>query len=312
MKKIATLLMLVGSSAFISLSTMAETEVNGIKIDLDANQQPIVAKANPQAIAKIPANFKFVHPGEFTVGIAGDGPPPLVVYANDNKTLIGSEADIARLVASSLGLKVRIVATSWEDWPLGVVSGKYDAAISNITVTQARKQKFDFATYRRDLLGFYVSTRSPIKAINRAADVAGKRIIVGSGTNQESILLAWNKQNIAAGLPALTPVYLNDQAAQSLALQSGRADAWFGPNVSGAWQAAQNGRTHLVGNVDGGWPKAAHIAVALKKGTGLVPAVAAAIDSAIAEGSYQRVLARWGESVEAIPHSEINPPGLGD
>ncbi len=36
------------------------------------------------------------------------------------------------------------------DWPLGVTSGKYDAAISNITVTKERKAKFDFATYRKD------------------------------------------------------------------------------------------------------------------------------------------------------------------
>ncbi len=31
--------------------------------------------------------------------------PPLTVFADDNKTLLGSEADIARLVAESLGLK---------------------------------------------------------------------------------------------------------------------------------------------------------------------------------------------------------------
>ncbi len=48
-------------------------------------------------------------------------------------------------------------------------------------------------------------------------------------------------------------------------LQTGRADAFFGPNVIGAWKAALTGKTKLVGSVDGGWPKAAHIAVTLKK-----------------------------------------------
>lgn len=87
--------------------------------------------------------------------------PPLTVFADDNKTLLGSEADIARLVAESLGLEVNVVPTSWEDWPLGVTSGKYDAAISNITVTKERKEKFDFATYRKDSLGFYV--KAPVR-----------------------------------------------------------------------------------------------------------------------------------------------------
>nr|WP_241569390.1 ABC transporter substrate-binding protein [Rosenbergiella collisarenosi] len=313
MNNIRTLALLISTTLFAPLiSHAAAPTVNGTTINLQANLTPITTAANPAAIAKLPNGLKLAHPGEFTVGIAADGAAPLMVFADDNKTLVGSEPDIARLVASALGLKLRIVPTSWEDWPLGVTSGKYDAAISNVTVTKARKEKFDFATYRKDLLGFYVPTHSSITTISRAADVAGKRIIVGSGTNQEAILLAWNQENIKAGLPALTPIYMTSSAAQTLALQSRRADAWFGPNVNGAWQATQTGRTHLVGNVDGGWPQAAHIAVTLKKGNDLAPAVAAAIDGAIKDGSYQRVLNRWGEGIEAIPASEVNPAGLGD
>ncbi len=58
-------------------------------------------------------------------------------------------------MAESLGLEVNVVPTSWEDRPLGVTSGKYDAAISYYRY-QERKEKFDFATYRKDSLGFYV------------------------------------------------------------------------------------------------------------------------------------------------------------
>lgn len=202
--------------------------------------------------------------------------------------------------------------TSWEDWPLGVSSGKYDAAISNITVTKERKEKFDFATYRKDSLGFYVKSTSPLSKIDQAEDIAGLRIIVGSGTNQEAILLAWNAENLKKGLKPFTPVYTKDDAAQTLAIQSGRADAFFGPNVIGAWKAALTGKTKLVGSVDGGWPKAAHIAVTLKKGSGLVEAVQTALNGAIQNGDYGKVLTRWGESVESIPQSEINPAGLGD
>lgn len=150
----------------------------------------------------------------------------------------------------------------------GVTSGKYDAAISNITVTKERKEKFDFATYRKDSLGFYVKSTSPLSKIDKAEDIAGLKIIVGSGTNREAILLAWNAENVKKGLKPFIPVYTKDDAAQTLALQTGRADAFFGPNVIGAWKAALTGKTKLVGSVDGGWPKAAHIAVTLKKTAG--------------------------------------------
>jgi hypothetical protein len=55
--------------------------------------------------------------------VAGLNQPPLTVFSDDNKTLLGSEVDVARLVADSLGLELNVVPTSWEDWPLGVASG---------------------------------------------------------------------------------------------------------------------------------------------------------------------------------------------
>ncbi|MGY5957046.1 Polar amino acid transport system substrate-binding protein [Kosakonia sp. BK9b] len=289
-----------------------EVNINGTGVSLEANKQPITTPKNADAIAQLPKDYHFVVPGKLTVAVAALNSPPLTVFADDNKTLLGSEVDIARLVASSLGLELNVVPTSWEDWPLGVSSGKYDAAISNITVTKERKAKFDFATYRKDSLGFYVKSSSPLKTIDKAEDIAGLRIIVGSGTNQEAILLAWNAENLKKGLQPFTPVYTKDDAAQTLALQSGRADAYFGPNVIGAWKAALTGKTRLVGSVDGGWPKAAHIAVTLRKGSGLAQPVQTALNGAIKNGDYDSVLNRWGEGVERIPTSEINPPGLGD
>lgn len=309
-KTVIALMLLAASGS--ALAEDNHVDYNGQRVSLEANKTPINTGKNTQAVAQIPAGHRFAVPGSFTVAVAALNSPPLTVFSDDNKTLLGSEVDIARLVADSLGLKLNVVPTSWEDWPLGVASGKYDAAITNITDTKERKEKFDFATYRKDSLGFYVKTSSPIKSLSKAEDIAGLRIIVGSGTNQEAILLAWDKENQAKGLKPFTPVYSKDDAAQTLALQSGRADAYFGPNVIGAWKAALNGKTRLVGSVDGGWPKAAHIAVTMKKGSGLAEPVSTALNGVMQNGDYVKVLNRWGEGVERIDRSEINPPGLGD
>lgn len=312
MHKTSFIALLMLSVSGGSLAESTSVAVNGQRVSLEANKAPIHTPKNASAVAQLPANYPFAVPGALTVAVAALNSPPLTVFSDDNKTLLGSEVDIARLVADSLGLKLNVVPASWEDWPLGVASGKYDAAITNITVTKARKEKFDFATYRKDSLGFYVKTSSPIQSLTKADDIAGLRIIVGAGTNQEAILLAWDKENQARGLKPFTPIYTKDDAAQTLALQAGRADAYFGPNVIGAWKAALNGKTRLVGSVDGGWPKAAHIAVTVKKGSGLAEPISTALNGVIQNGDYQKVLDRWGEGVERIDHSEINPPGLGD
>jgi polar amino acid transport system substrate-binding protein len=123
---------------------------------------------------------------------------PLDFYADDNTTPIGNETDIAALVADALGLKLELVPTAWENWPLVTRSGEVDATISNVTVTEERKQLFDFSSYRVDTLGFLAAAGSDLK-VDKPEDVAGLRIAVGSGTNQEKILLAWDQQNRAEG-----------------------------------------------------------------------------------------------------------------
>ena len=274
--------------------------------DTRQNETPIHAPANPAAIAKIPASFAFIEPGTLTVATSATNSPPLSLLGSDNVSRIGSDPDIARLLADSLGLKLKLVPASWEDWPLGISAGRYDVAMFNIAVTEERKKKFDFATYRADNHAFSVKSDSKITTINAPADIAGKRIIVASGTNQERILLSWDEQNQAKGLPAVTPIYLTDDASATLSLLSGRADAMFGPHSMAAWKVASRGQTKLVGS----GPFRAWVAVTTKKGNGLAPALQAAIDGAIRGGQYQQVLTRWGEQDEAIAHSTVNPPGI--
>lgn len=154
--------LLLALALAVSASSWAQNvTINGTGVSLEANKTPIHTAKNPQAIAQLPKGLHLAVPGKLTVAVAALNSPPLTVFSDDNKTLLGSEVDIARLVADSLGLELNVVPTSWEDWPLGVASGKYDAAVSNITVTKERKEKFDFATYRKDSLGF--TSRAPVR-----------------------------------------------------------------------------------------------------------------------------------------------------
>ncbi|WP_163296835.1 transporter substrate-binding domain-containing protein [Enterobacter hormaechei] len=286
------------------LAGLVFTTASHASIDLKANEQPLPVTVDQQAVAKIPANYKFVEPGTLTVAISALNSPPLALLASDNRTRIGSDPDIARLLAGSLGLK--LVPTAWEDWPLGITSGRYDVALVNIAVTEQRKAKFDFATYRVDSLAFSVKSTSNVQSITRAKDLAGKKVIVGSGTNQERILLGWNEENKKAGREPALPVYLTDDASGNLYIQSGRADVFFGPQSVSAYKAALTGKTRVVGF----GPKKAYVATTTKKGNGLVYALQAALDGAIKRGDYQKVLARWGEAGEAVTSSDVNPPGI--
>ena len=286
------------------------SDTGAITFNLSADQDRIHLHAVPAAVEELESSgFSPIEAGKLTVATSPFA-APLALYADDDETIIGNEVDLAQLIADGLGLELNIQAVAWADWPLGIQSGKYDLILSNVTVTEERKELYDFSSYRQDLLGFYVKSDSPIDSITQAADVAGLTIIVGSGTNQEKILQAWDAENTKAGLDPVEYLYFDDQSAADLALKSGRADANFGPNATSAYAAAATAETKLVGTVNGGWPLTADIAAATAKGNGLIEPVNLVLKAAIEGGQYGEVLKRWGLTSESIDDSLINPPGL--
>lgn len=266
------------------------------------------SQAVPEAQRLVPSGFRFARDGVLTVGTT-TGRLPIAAFALDDRTPVGNAPDIAQLVADSLGRRLELVSVVWTDWPLGLVSGRFDVVISNITITEERKRKFDFSSYRQDLLGFYVPSNSRIQAIREPRDVAGLRVIVGASTSQEQILLRWNQQNIAAGLKPVQIQYHEDDVVLYLALASGRADVYFAPNGIAAYHA-RDGRTRLVGTLPGGWPQTAEIGAATRKGSGLAEAVTLALNTQIRNGNYARALQRWNLQSEAVTQARTNPPGL--
>lgn len=280
------------------------------KFDFSPGQQdrPRAAK-DAEAVNAIPPSFKFVKEGVLTVAVAPFA-APISTYATDAKTVVGFDADYALLIADTLGLKLDLQPIAWADWPLGLSSGKYDAVISNVGVTEQRKEKFDFSTYRLGLHGFYVKADSPIRSIREPKDIAGLKLTTGAGTNQERILLEWNRQNAAAGLKPATIQYYDDDVTRTLAVVTKRVDANFNPNAPQAYEAAKNGQIRLVGTVNAGWPLKSDVAVATRKGSGLAVALTTAANSLIRNGTYAKALARWSLAEEALPRSETNPPGL--
>jgi len=294
----------------IVIAGLFTTALSAAEFDLSP-EQPCRAhtESNPEAIAAISPDFKFAKEGVLTVAVS-PWDPPIATYATDGATVVGADPDIASLVAEALGLEVELVPVAWADWPLGVTSGKYDVVISNVTVTEERKERLDFSSYRADVVGFYVRADSPITAINEPKDVAGLKVITGAGTNQEKIILEWDRQNVEAGLAPIEVQYYDDSAASTLAIQSGCADVEFNPNSTLAYSSAVTGDTRLVGTLSGGWPIRADIAVGTRKDGGLADAITIAINGLIADGSYAEVFKHWNLEAEAIERSATNPPGL--
>lgn len=288
----------------------AAIQPGAVRINDSPDQKRIVPAKVDSIAALVPDRIRST--GKLTIGVgaAGAGFPPLAFTATDNKTLIGNEPDLAVALAGVLGLQPDLQNTSWENLFIGLDSGKYDIGASNITVTELRKQKYDFVTYRLDNLAFEAKKGTSWKVAG-PKDVSGKKVAVGSGTNQEKILVEWSKQDVADGLAPVDIKYYQTNQATYLALGSGQIDAYLGPNPGAAYHVAVAGQTEIVGTYSGaGAGLQGKIALTTKKDNGLVQALKAALDELIRSGDYAKILARWNLSSEAVPAAEVNPPGL--
>ncbi|WP_380285410.1 ABC transporter substrate-binding protein [Kitasatospora purpeofusca] len=284
------------------------TAPNGTTVNLTAQQNRVTTPKVDALAALVPEEIR--KRGKLTVADSLGTTPPLDFYADDDKTVIGVDPDIASLIGNVLGLDIEFNPVSWENIFVGLDSGKYDVGVSNITVTEARKEKYDFATYRLDILGFEAKKGSGWK-ITGPKDIAGRTLAVSSGTNQEKLLVAWNEENVRNGLKPADIKYFQNSADYYLALSSGRIDIYVGPNPMAAFHAVQTGETEVIGTYSGGGADVlGKIGATTKKDNGLVKALHGAIDEVIKNGTYSQVLKRWGLDAEAVPNSEINPVGL--
>ncbi|MER6470911.1 ABC transporter substrate-binding protein [Streptomyces collinus] len=304
----ALLLAACGNPSDGGTTAVAATKGTTTRINNSPDQNRVTTDKVDSIAAEVPEAIR--KRGTLEIVESSGSAAPLTYYATDNKTVIGVEPDIAYLVADVLGLKPHLNTVSWENIFVGLDSGKYDVGFSNITDTEERKEKYDFASYREDNLGFEAKKGSGLK-VTGPKDVAGKTVAVGSGTNQEKLLIEWSKEDVKAGLKPVDIKYYQNDSDTHLALQSGRIDLYLGPNPTAAYHAATTGKSEVVGTYSGaGATLQGLIAATTKKDNGLVKALADALNEIIDNGTYAKVLKRWGLSAEAVTKSQVNPPGL--
>lgn len=81
--------------------------------------------------------------GVIQIGLEGTFPP--FSYHNEAGDLTGFEYEIAAQIAEDLGVKAQFVETKWDSLIAGLDTDKYDFVINNVSITDERKEKYDFS-----------------------------------------------------------------------------------------------------------------------------------------------------------------------
>ncbi len=164
--------------------------------------------AGAQTIAEIKQK------GEITIGMLVDFPPYGTMNASNQPD--GYDADVARLLAKDLGVKLNLIAVTGPNRIPFVLTNKVDLLVASLAITPERAKQVQFSKpYAAASIVLYGDKKINIKD---AADLKGKRVGVARASTQDVAL--------TAVAPEGTEIRrFDDDASGMQALMSGQVDA---------------------------------------------------------------------------------------
>ncbi|CQR41453.1 MAG TPA: ABC transporter substrate-binding protein [Thiomonas arsenitoxydans] len=260
----------------------------------------LVASSAAAATIALPAKYK--QQGELTFAFNA-AYAPMEFIANDGKTMIGLDIDLANAIAKKLGVKAKFVQAGFDTIIPGLQSDRYDLSMSSFTITKKREEVMDFVSYFTAGTSFYVKAKGG-PAVASLGDLCGLSVAVTKGTIQSEDATKQNQECKAAGKKGVDVQFYPDQNAASLAMDSGRAQVCMADSPVAAWIVKESrGKFKLSGVPYNSAP----YGIVIPKNSGLAEPVLQAVKAVMADGEYTKILKKWGAEQGAITTPEINP-----
>jgi polar amino acid transport system substrate-binding protein len=295
---------LVASLATVAAATALATGCGSSKSSntssaaAPASTAPASAPSSSLA-SEVPAAIK----SKGTLKVAADATyAPNEFIGKNGKTVEGMDADLAKAIASTLGLKADVVNATFDSIIPGLAAHKYDLGMSSFTDTKEREKTVDFVTYFSAGTSFYEKA-SGGPAITDLSSLCGDTVAVEKGTTQAADSTGQSKKCTSAGKKAVKVLTFPDQNGANLAITSGRAQVGMADSPVADYQVKQSGgQFKTVGTPYGTAP----YGIAIPKGDGMDKPILDAVKALMANGQYKAILTKWGIADGAITNPVIN------
>jgi polar amino acid transport system substrate-binding protein len=238
-----------------------------------------------------------------TVAVALGSPPD--DYRNEQGEIAGWEIDILRAATQAMGLQLDLRPTTFDVLIPGLQAKRFDAAVGQMGVTTVREKVVDMIG---TLLGnelFGALANSDIK-VNGLEDLCGLTVATTRGSREFEFAQAFQPKCEAAGKKPINMLAFNDGNGAAEALMSRRADLFWLGSTAVSWFVEQSkGKSKVVGK----YTDTSYIGVALPKDSDMAVPLQAAIQHLIDDGTYAKIVTKWGLEGGAIKTAPLNPTG---
>ncbi len=254
---------------------------------------------NASIARQVPAAIK--SKGTLSVATEAQYAPDEFV-APDGHTVIGMDADLMHAVGAVMGLKANLINADFETIIPGLAAGRYDVGASSFTDTKEREKTVDFVDYYTAGISFYAKS-SANPGVSTVADLCGKTVSVEKGTVEQEEATKQSGKCTKAGKQAVNVLAFPGQNAVNLAVASGRAQLGMADSTVADYQVKQSGgQFKLIGKTYEDAP----YGFAIPKKSGMTAPIQAALKQLIADGTYTKIITKWGLQSGAISSPSIN------
>lgn len=260
---------------------------------------PALTQARDEALARtVPAE---VAQAGFTVAVALGSPPD--DFRNEKGEVVGWEIDILRAATELLGVKLELRPTTFDTLIPGLQAKRFDAAVGQMGVTNVRQKVVDQigTLLGNELFAAYAESTITVKTLD---DLCGVTVATTRGSREMVFVEEQQPKCAAAGKPPINALAFNDGNGAADAMMSRRADLfWLGSTAVSYFVAQTKGRTKVVGS----WTDTSYIGIALPKGSDMAKPLQAAVQRLIDNGSYGKIVAKWGLADAGVRTAPLNP-----
>jgi polar amino acid transport system substrate-binding protein len=296
MKTPTRLLLSLAVLAGLALPTHAQQPAAQPGADPALTQQ-----ADPALVKMVPAGMA----GKpFTVAVALGSPPD--DFRNEKGEVVGWEIDILRAATQSLGLGLDLRPTTFDTLIPGLQAKRFDAAVGQMGVTVVREKVVDMigTLTSNELFAAYADSPIMVKTLD---DLCGVTVATTRGSREMVFAEEHQPKCAAAGKKPINALAFNDGNGAAEAMMSRRADVfWLGSTAVSYFVAQTKGRTKVVGS----YTDTSYIGVALPKGSEMAVPLQAAIQRLIDNGTYGKIVTKWGLEEGAVKQAPLNPTNV--
>ncbi|WP_336644918.1 ABC transporter substrate-binding protein [Microbacterium sp. USHLN186] len=255
-------------------------------------------EADPELAERVPADIK---KNGLTIATA-DGYPPMEMFDEDGKAMIGVDMSFARAMGALWGVEVNIENSDPNAMVPGVASGRYDMVISGLNDTEVRREKVTFVDYAKSAGAFVVAKGNP-KGIKSPDDMCGKTLAVLDNGYYMQLAETYSEDCVAAGAEKIRILGFANDPEALLQLQNGRADAGMNDFPVAQYRVSQSDDKLEAVEIPGEALFGIGIAPDAEE---LISLTQDTMNQLMDDGSYADILDAWDLSGMGIDEATIN------